>query len=178
MKAVRRKNEEARLPDRARIAGPLNSGETRAIMIGAVVLAIFLYFIKLILLPFVLAGIVAYICTPILDWAEQRTRWPRLVFSVALFLLLFAISIFVVMLAARTLWLMKRRQPPRICRDCWRTFTRQAMGEHPISLFGYTMNAHEVAQVVLERVREWIGQTDLITDPDRLQPRGQSWARS
>ena len=25
------------------------------------------------------------------------------------------------------------------------------------------MNAHEVAQVVLERVREWVGQTDLIT---------------
>ena len=41
MKAVRRKTEEARFPDRARIAGPLDSGETRAIMIGAVSLRSF-----------------------------------------------------------------------------------------------------------------------------------------
>ena len=78
MKTVRRKNGDVPLAERVRAAGPLDVGEARAIMIGAVVLTIFLYFIKLILLPFVLAGIVAYICTPALDWAAARTRWPRL----------------------------------------------------------------------------------------------------
>ncbi len=162
MKALRRRGEEARSPERARIAGPLDSGETRAIMIGAVVLAIFLYFIKLILLPFVLAGIVAYICTPILDWAEKRTRWPRLLFAIALFLVLCAISVFVVVLAAERV-ADEAQATAADLQGLLENFTRQTMGEQPISLFGYTMNAHAVAEVVLERVREWVGQTDLIT---------------
>src|ERR1039458_958463 len=91
MKAARTKSDDTRLAERARAAGPLDSGEARAIMIGAVVLTIFLYFIKLILLPFVLAGIIAYICTPILDWTAKRTQWPRLFFAGTLFLLLFGI---------------------------------------------------------------------------------------
>ncbi len=161
MMVVRRRSEEARSAERARVAGPLDSGETRAIMVGAVVLAIFLYFIKLILLPFVLAGIVAYICTPILDWAERRTRWPRLLFSVALFLVLCSISVFVVLLAAARV-ADEVQATAADLQGLLENFTRQAMGEQPISLFGYTMNAHEVAQLVLERVRKWVGQTDLI----------------
>ena len=80
MKLPRQRSDEQRAIERARAAGPLDSGETRAIMIGAVVLTIFLYFIKLILLPFVLAGIVAYILTPVLDWAARShasSRWLR-----------------------------------------------------------------------------------------------------
>ncbi len=161
MKAVRRTSEEARSPERARVAGPLDSGETRAIMIGAVILAIFLYFIKLILLPFVLAGIVAYICTPILDWAEQRTRWPRLFFAVALFLVLCGVSVFVAVIAAERL-ADEARATASDLQVLLENFTRQAMGEQSITLFGYSMNAGEIAQAVLERVRDWAGQTDQI----------------
>ena len=160
MKAVRRMSEDAR-SERARVAGPLNSGETRAIMIGAVILAIFLYFIKLILLPFVLAGIVAYICTPILDWAEKRTRWPRLLFAVALFLVLCGISVFVVVVAAERL-ADEARATAADLQVLLENFTRQAMGEQAITLFGYSMNAREIAQAVLKRVRDWAGQTDQI----------------
>jgi len=130
-------------------------------MIAAVILAIFLYFIKLILLPFVLAGIVAYICTPILDWAEKRTRWPRLLFAVALFLLLCGISVFVVVVASERL-ADEARATAADLQGLLENFTRQAMGEQAITLFGYSMNAREIAQAVLERVRDWAGQTDQI----------------
>ena len=103
MKAVRVRSDEERAAERARAARPLDSGEARAIMIGAVVLTIFLYFIKLILLPFVLAGIVAYIFTPGLDWAAKRTGWPRVPLAVALFLVLFGIIISVFTLAGQRL---------------------------------------------------------------------------
>ena len=43
MKAWRKKSAEIRPAERARTAWSLDSGETRAIMIGAIVLAIFLY---------------------------------------------------------------------------------------------------------------------------------------
>ena len=135
MKAARRKRRGATSSEPA-LAGPLDLGETRAIMIGAVVLTIFLYFIKLILLPFVLAGIVAYICTPLLDWAAKRTGWPRLLFAVALFLLLFGIGILVFALRRPTPGRRGAGRSPRICRACWRTLPARPSATSPFILFG------------------------------------------
>ena len=41
-------------------------------------------------------------------------------------------------------------------------FVRQAEGDKPVSLFGLSMNTHDLVQTVLVRVRDWIGQTDQI----------------
>jgi predicted PurR-regulated permease PerM len=161
MKALRRKSEKARTAERARAAGPLDAGEARAIMIGAVVLVIFLYFIKLILLPFVLAGIVAYICTPFLDWAARRTRWPRIFFAVILFLVLLGIIALVVVFAAQRL-MVEARAIAGDLQGMLENFTRQAIGEEPVHLFGSSVDAHEIAQGALERARDWFGQTDQI----------------
>jgi predicted PurR-regulated permease PerM len=130
-------------------------------MIGAVVLTIFLYFIKLILLPFVLAAIVAYICTPILDWAARRTQWPRLLFAVALFLLLFGISVLVIVFAGQRL-LVEGRAIAGDLQGLLENFTRQAMGDESVRLFGSSLDAHDIAQGALERLRDWFGQTDQI----------------
>jgi len=161
MKSARTKSDDARLAERARATGPLDSGEARAIMIGAVVLTIFLYFIKLILLPFVLAAIVAYICTPILDWAARRTQWPRLLFAVALFLLLFGISVLVIVFAGQRL-LVEGRAIAGDLQGLLENFTRQAMGDESVRLFGSSLDAHDIAQGALERLRDWFGQTDQI----------------
>jgi predicted PurR-regulated permease PerM len=161
MKAARTKSDNVRLAERTRAAGPLDSGEARAIMIGAVVLVIFLYFIKLILLPFVLAAIIAYICTPILDWATRRTRWPRLLFAVALFLLLLGISVLVIGLAGQRL-LVEGRAIAGDLQGLLENFTRQAMGDEPVRLFGSSLDAHDIAQSALARLRDWVGQTDQI----------------
>jgi predicted PurR-regulated permease PerM len=160
MKADRGKRDEARLGERLR-AGPLDSAETRAIMIGAVVLTIFLYFIKLILLPFVLAGIIAYMCTPLLDWAAKRTGWPRLFFAIVLFLLLLGAGVLAVVLAGRRLFV----EALGIATDfqgMLEHLTGQTIGSEPIHLFGISLNAHDVAQAALERTRDWFGQTDQI----------------
>jgi predicted PurR-regulated permease PerM len=160
MKAFRRKGEEARPAERAR-AGPLDAGEVRAILIGAVVLAIFLYWIKLILLPFVLAGIIAYICTPILDWAAGRTRWPRLLLAVALFVVLLGLALAVSALAAERL-VVEGREMAADLQGMLENFTRQTIGDQPVRLLGYSMNAHQIVQSLLERARDWLGQTDQI----------------
>jgi predicted PurR-regulated permease PerM len=161
MKSLKRKAEENRPAERVRPAGPLDSGETRAILIGAVVLAIFLYFIKLILLPFVLAAIVAYICTPLLDWAAKRSKWPRVLFAVGLFLLLVGVAVLMVTLAAERL-MAEAKAIAVDLQGMLENFVSQAAGDKPITLFGMSMNAHDVVQNVLGRVRDWIGQTDQI----------------
>ena len=135
MKGDRGKRDEAQLGERLRVAGPLDSGETRAIMIGAVVLTIFLYLIKLILLPFVLASIVAYICTPLLDWAAKRTGWPRLLFAVVLFLLFLGLCTLVVVFAGERL-VTEMRGIAAEFHSMLENFAGQAMGGEPIHLFG------------------------------------------
>jgi predicted PurR-regulated permease PerM len=147
--------------ERARAAGPLDSGEARAILIGAVVLAVFLYFIKLILLPFVLAGIVAYILTPGLDWAAKRSGLPRLLLAVALFLLLFAVLGLTFVFAGQRL-LVEVRGIAGDLQGIIENFTRQALGDKPVTLFGSTLDAHEIAQGALNRLRDWAAQTDQI----------------
>ena len=159
MKLPRQRSDEQRVIERARAAGPLDSGETRAIMIGAVVLTIFLYFIKLILLPFVLAGIVAYILTPVLDWAAKRSGLPRVLLAVVLFLLLFGLTALVLVFAGQRL-LVEGRGIAADLQSIIENFTRQAIGDQPISLFGSTVNAHDIAQGALNRLRDWAGQTD------------------
>ena len=161
MKLPRQQSEERRATDRAHLAGPLDSGETRAIMIGAIVLAVFLYFIKLILLPFVLAGIVAYILTPVLDWAAKRSGLPRLLLAVATFLLLFGAVALVCVFAGQKL-LVEVRGTAGDLQGMIENFARQAIGDHPITLFGSTLDAHEIAEGAINRLRDWVGQTDQI----------------
>jgi predicted PurR-regulated permease PerM len=166
MKADRGRSEEQRAIERARAAGPLDAGEARSIMIGAVVLTIFLYFIKLILLPFVLAGIIAYIFTPGLDWAAKRTGWPRVLLAVVLFLLLFGITVLVFMFAGQRL-LDEGRGIATDLQSMIENFTRQAIGDEPIHVFGSTLTAHDISQGALDRLRDWFNQSDqlgLITE--------------
>ncbi len=159
MKAARRRNEEERPGERGGAAGTLDSGELRAIMLAAAALAIFLYLIKFILLPFILAGILAYICTPLLDWLARRTRWPRLLFAVVVFLLILGLAALVLTFAVQHL-AVEAGGTATDLQGMLENLANQAIGDKPIRLFGQSMNAHEIAQAALERIRDWFGQTD------------------
>jgi predicted PurR-regulated permease PerM len=155
------KSDQEHPVERTRLAGPLDAGETRAIMIGAVVLAIFLYLIKLILLPFVLASIIAYIFTPALDWAAKRTGWPRVLFAVLLFLVLFGITILVLVFAGQRI-INEGRAIGADLQSILQNLTRQAVGGETVHLFGSTLTAHDISQGILDRLRDWFSQTDQI----------------
>jgi Predicted permease len=161
MKAAKRRNEEARPAERNRVPRALESGETRAIMLAAAFLFVFLYFIRLILLPFVLAAIVAYICTPLLDWAARRTRWPRLLFAIALFALLLGAAGLVVTFAAGRV-VDEVRGIATDLQEMLERFTSEAIGDHPIRVLGRPIDAHEIAQSAVDRIRDWIGSDQIV----------------
>ena len=161
MKAAKRRNEEARPAERNRVPRALDSGETRAIMLAAAFLFVFLYFIRLILLPFVLAAIVAYVCTPLLDWAARRTRWPRLLFAIALFVLLLGVPGLVVTFAAGRV-VDEVRGIATDLQEMLERFTSEAIGDHPIRVLGRPIDAHEIAQSAVDRIRDWIGSDQIV----------------
>jgi AI-2E family transporter len=50
-------------------------------------------------LPFVLAGALAFVCSPLVDWLTARTHLPRSLFAVGVSALLFAIVVIVGLVA-------------------------------------------------------------------------------
>ena len=103
MNAPKTRSEEAQRAASGHVPKPLDAGETRLVLFTAGAIALFLYLIRTILLPFVLAAVVAYICTPPLDWLAKRTRLPRLLMAVLLFLILLGIAAFTLTVAAQHL---------------------------------------------------------------------------
>lgn len=141
-------------------AGPqLDAGEARAVIVAAVALAIFFYFIRLILLPFVLPAILAYICTPAIDWLTRRTRWPRLVFAIGFFLLIIAIgALFGVFASGRI-----ADQVESLAFDLQGTLQKlvgEATGNHPIQILGHTIDPQQIVKSLLDRIGDWIAQAD------------------
>lgn len=162
MTVLRREDREALPPERS-AAPMLDPGEARAVMIGAAIFIVFLYFIKFILLPFVLASIVAYICTPILDWAAKRTRLPRLLYAIALYLLFLAVAALLLTLTAKNL-VAEARATAADLEALLDNLSRQVIGEQPVVIFGTPVDAHQITQSVLDRIRAWFGQGDQIAE--------------
>ena len=158
MKAVKRRDEEERAAQRGR-AQPIDSGELRAILQAAAGLVIFLYLIRLMLLPFVLAGIIGYVCTPLLDWLAARTRWPRLLFAVVLFLIFAGIAGLIGIFAAQS-FAAEARSTAADLQALLEKFVAGAIGDQPVNLLGHELNAHQIAQSLLNRMSEWLAQTD------------------
>jgi putative permease len=141
-------------------AGPrLDAGEARAVILAAAALAIFLYFIKLILLPFILPAILAYICTPAIDWLSRRMRWPRLVFAIGFFLIILGIGILFGVFAAGRV----ADEARSLAFDLQGTLQKlvgDATGNHPVQIFGHIVDPQQIVKLVLDRFADWIGQTD------------------
>ena len=63
----------------------------RGVIVVLVIIAIFLFEIRAILLPFALAGTVAYAATPLIQWATDRSGLPRSLIATGVFLLIVAL---------------------------------------------------------------------------------------
>jgi predicted PurR-regulated permease PerM len=159
MKAAKKKVEDEHSLERAGAAQSLDAGETRAVILAAAALTVFLYFIKLILLPFVLPAILAYICTPALDWLARRTRWPRLLFAIVFFMAIVGAGALFAVLAAKRIAV----QAVGLATDLQgslQKFVSEATGNHPVQLFGHSIDPHQIVASALDRLSDWIAQTD------------------
>jgi predicted PurR-regulated permease PerM len=159
MTTAKKTGEVDPAPKREGGVSRLDADEARAVILAAAALAIFLYFIKLILLPFILPAILAYICTPAIDWLTRRTRWPRLVFAIGFFLAIIGIGIvFGVFAAGRV-----AEEVRSLAFDLQGTLQKlvgDATGNHPVQIFGQTVQPEQIVKLALGRLADWIGQTD------------------
>jgi predicted PurR-regulated permease PerM len=117
--------------------------------------AIALYELQFILLPFVLAGLVSYICTPVIELARAKTHLPRSVVSVIAFLLLLAIGGLIALVGLPAFI----REMTQLVTDFNGTIDRLVEGAldgRTVNLLGRSMNAQELAKAIGDAIRDQI----------------------
>ncbi len=129
----------------------------RAAIVVLVILGLFFFEVRDILLPFVLAGAIAYAATPLVEWGTRRTGWPRCAIAAAVFLAVIALAAGLAALALPPLL----RAAIRIFSDLQGTIERtvvQAIGDRSVELFGRSMNAAQIAKELVDSMRRWFEQ--------------------
>jgi predicted PurR-regulated permease PerM len=133
------------------------SGRATPAIIVAVIIVALLYELRFVLLPFLISGIVAYICTPLLSRLASHTGLSRTFLSVATFVTILSIIALVGFLGLPPLL----REFTHLASDFQGIITslaQSAIGDRSIHVFGQSMNAAQLAQATVSAVREWIDQ--------------------
>lgn len=120
-----------------------------------IVVALLINQLQWVLLPFVISGLLAYICTPAIEWLAARSRLPRALYAVATFLVLLLFASLLGMLGVPSLFDGLRA----IATDLQGILTaalRGAIGNAKVTLLGEAMNAEQIAEAVVTNVRSWL----------------------
>lgn len=134
---------------------------SRTIIFLLVAAAIVLYAIRLILLPFVIAGLLAYLCTPVLEGLTRRNRMPRSFWAAALFTVIVAAAAGLAWSSMSSLW----PEGAGVVFDAQGTIERlfRAMiGPGAINVLGHSMDAAALAQAAVGGVLAWAKQSGVI----------------
>jgi predicted PurR-regulated permease PerM len=134
--------------------------DIRAVVLTVAAVALFVYLIRFILLPFVVAGVVAYICTPLVDWLTRRTRLPRALIAVLVFLILIGVVGLCVTLAGERLV----TEAGGAITDLQSTLNRllhQTSGDQTIVLFGHAIDVAAMIRAATDRVHDLFDKSDL-----------------
>ncbi len=128
----------------------------RSVVIAFILLAIFLYLIRIILLPFAVAGIVAYILSPLVNLLTDRTRLPRTTVDVTLFLAVLGIAILLAILIFPSLL----SEATRLATDLKGSVTntvKGALGGEGTQIFGKRLDAAELGAQAEATARNYLG---------------------
>ncbi|HEU4660484.1 MAG TPA: AI-2E family transporter [Pseudolabrys sp.] len=130
---------------------------TQTTIFVLVIIAVLLHAIQWMLLPFVLSGLVAFICTPLVDGLSKRTGWPRSAWAACVFVIIVGIGVIMGFLGVPPLI----RELAHLVTDFQsiiENLAKTMIGDRTVSIFGQSMNASQLAQAAVSGVNEWIGE--------------------
>jgi predicted PurR-regulated permease PerM len=134
---------------------------TQTTIFALIAVGLILYEIQWILPPFVIAGLIAYITTPAIDWASARSRLPRLIFVLLAFSLFLLLATLIGYLGIPPL----AREMTHVFNDfeaIVRELAQRIIGSGKISLLGQPMDAGQLATTVGNGLRNWFAQTSVL----------------
>lgn len=104
-----------------------------------------LYVLRWILLPFVVAGVIAYVITPLIGWVQRRTGWPRAVPAVMIFLIFLSTTGVTGYFAGSALFREAKPLLVGFQGTLERTLQR-ILGDGMVPVLGESMDAHQIAE--------------------------------
>ena len=134
---------------------------TLTTLVGFLTFLLFVYAIHRVLLPFIVAGVIAYVCTPLIDALSRYG--PRTLMAVAVFLALLAISAGLALLGLPALI----AESSQVLGDFGGTITRLVqgvIGNRTVALFGEPMDASQITEVIVSSARNWVKQGGTLVD--------------
>jgi predicted PurR-regulated permease PerM len=106
----------------------------------------------------VIAGLLAYICTPAIEWLAARTRLPRALYAVAAFLVLLLFASLLGFLGVPSL-IKALRNTVSDLHGVVTAIARGAIGDGKLTPLGEPMTAEQLADAAVTGVRDWLGNT-------------------
>lgn len=148
-----------------RMAGqkPIQRASSRAVTAVLIAIVVFLYFVRQILLPFVIAGAVAFVCTPLIDRLARVLRVPRWIAAVAVCGAVTAIVAGLAYLAVPTL-LREIESTVANLQPTTERAIQAALGTGNIKLLGQETNAGQISTQLLDAARGALGHIDVVAD--------------
>jgi predicted PurR-regulated permease PerM len=120
-------------------------------------LVIFLYLVRDILLPFAVAGVVAFVATPVVDLLAERTRVPRWIYALGILFALMGLGALLGWLGVPPLL----QELQRVAGDLQGTvtgFLRVLLGDRTLVLMGERLNAAALGAMVAHEAQSWLSQ--------------------
>jgi predicted PurR-regulated permease PerM len=123
--------------------------------------AITLYELQYVLIPFVMAGVVSYICAPAITFASGATRLPRAVVAIVAFLILVALGALIGLLGIPPL----ASEVAHVATHLQETQDRlaDAISSGAANLLGERLDARQLAAAIGQNVRNWAGNTRVLS---------------
>jgi predicted PurR-regulated permease PerM len=156
-RATPRPPDPEREPDREPVRAPVERIAAIATIAMFVAVGVFLYLVREVLMPFVVAGIIAFVCTPLVDALAARTRAPRWLFALTVLLVLLGLTVLAGLVGAPPL----AREVSGVLGDLHGATTRlvaELLGDRPVQLIGRSLDADQIATYIVDAAQGWLGE--------------------
>jgi predicted PurR-regulated permease PerM len=128
-----------------------------AVLIIALAVIVFFYFIHVVLLPFVFSAVTAFVLTPLVDWLAKSLRAPRIAVVLAVFLVILALVGFGAYVAI-----------PALVQDAYHAISHlqeiiqrpleNLLGKAPVQILGQPESASDIAAAAVAKLRTLLQQ--------------------
>src|SRR5438105_8007809 len=122
------------------------------------VVILLLYMARNVLSPFIVARVLAYIFTRVIDAAQERLHWPRGLVVGLFYLVVLGVIGVALYFGAETLY-QQTRDLVSGGQDTTERGMRQIIGNTTYEFGGQTFDAHSLAQRINEGVRVYLGNS-------------------
>jgi predicted PurR-regulated permease PerM len=127
------------------------------VLVASIGVLVFLYMIRLILLPFVVSAIVAFISTPIVTLLHRRVRMPRVAACALVFVIIAAVA-GVLGFFALPPFISEMTRMVGNFQTVLETLVMRIFGNGPIQFLGHSSSPSQLADIAVQGLRDFLVQ--------------------